>query len=95
VIVGAGGAARWFEAEKRGGSGRRLGEIELTSGPGLSAGERERGKGEWPAGWLGHGPRRGRGHRGFWAKRPKERKGEEKSFFVFIFPNKIFKLFSK
>ena len=67
----------------------------MTSGPSLSAGERERGKGEWPAGWLGHGPRRGRGHRGFWAKRPKERKGEEKSFFVFIFPNKFFKLFSK
>jgi len=40
---GRGGFSLAVEAEKRGGSGRRFGEIELTGGPSLSAGERERG----------------------------------------------------
>jgi hypothetical protein len=33
--------------EREGRAGRQLGEIELTGGPGLSAGGRERGKGKF------------------------------------------------
>jgi len=60
----------------------------LTGGPGLSAG-RERGGGG--AGWA-VAPEGGAGFGPKWAKR---RKGERERLFLFYFPNKIFKLFSK
>jgi len=63
-----------------------LGEIELTGGPSLSVGERERGEG---MSRLGRGPReRGRGRGGGGPKGRKEGSGGKilASFYFFI-PN--------
>jgi len=73
-----------------------LGEIEVTSGPSLSAGERERGKGEWPAGWLGRGPGRGIGRGGVVLGQKAEReKGGREKLFRFYFSKQIFQTLFK
>jgi len=68
-----------------------LGKRELTGGPGLSAGERERGKGGG-GGWAG--PRRRWGARGgllgLQAEKRKGKGGKGFSFFLHIFQMNFF-----
>ena len=81
-----GSGGRPAVSEPRGGSGR-LGEMMLTGGPGLSAGERE-GKGEERSGRLGRSPGREKGSAGggVGPKRPKgENKGRDSSFLFFLY----------
>ena len=81
--MGAGASAWRLKHRREGEAGDGLGEIELTSGPGLSAGERERGgRGSRLAG----GPRP-RKREGAWGgsgpKGRKEREGGRERLFFF------------
>jgi len=86
--VGAGEAPSGFPTEREEEAGGGLGKEELTGRPGLSAGERERGREE--AGWAR--PKKGRGG-GLLSLQAEKRKGKGGKgflpFFIHIFPNEF------
>ena len=82
-IVGSGGGAAVSAGREGEIGGGRLEKVKLTGGPGLSAGERERGRGSGRL--AGPGPRR-RGERARGGSRPKGRKKERgREGFAFFF----------